>query len=487
MANKDEIIDIVEEKRNLFIDVSDRIWEFAENSFREFKSCQLLCNVLEKEGFTVHRNAAGIDTAFKAVYGSGSPVIGILGEYDALYNLSQGGKIATKEPIVENGNGHGCGHNALGAGSLAAAVAVKDYLKKHNMSGTICYFGCPAEEGGSGKTYMVREKVFDGVDAVFGWHPQSINTVLGSSMTANIEAYFRFYGVSSHAADCPHLGRSALDAVELMDIGVNYLREHVIQDARIHYAITNSGGSSPNVVQSYAEVLYLVRAPKVGQTKDIYERIKSIAGGAALMTGTRVKVIFDNALSNLIINSTLSKIMYEKMLEIGPVVPDEKDLKYAEAIRSTLTEEQKNYFPVSLDDKLKDKLRKKAIADFIIPYRESQNIIHASSDVSDVSWVVPTAQCFTACYAFGTPGHSWQVVAQVKAEFCHKSMLMAGKVMALSALELFEKPELIDKAKRELKERLHGEKYICPIPPNIKPSLNKKNRQSFNENYLVRR
>lgn len=475
MADKNEIISIIEEKRNLFIEVSDKIWEFAENSFKEFKSSNLLCSVLENEGFTVYKGVAGIDTAFKAVYGSGKPVIGILGEYDALYNLSQKEKIAQKQPLIENGNGHGCGHNALGAGSLAAAVAVKDYLKKHNMSGTVCYFGCPAEEGGSGKTYMVRDKVFEGVDAVFGWHPQSINAVLGSSMTANIETYFRFYGVSAHAADCPHLGRSALDAVELMDIGTNYLREHIISDARIHYAITNSGGLSPNVVQSYAEVLYLIRAPKMKQVKEIYERVINIAKGAALMTGTTYEIVFDNALSDLVINSTLNKIMYEKMLELGPVIPDEKDIEYAEKIRGTLTEEQKNYFPIVINQEFKDELKEKAIADFIIPYKESSHIIHASSDVSDVSWVVPTAQCLTACYALGTPGHSWQVVAQMKGEFSHKSMLMAGKIIALSALELFEKPELINKAKKELKERLHGEKYVCPIPPDIKPSLNRKN------------
>nr|WP_242851566.1 amidohydrolase [Clostridium sp. DMHC 10] len=288
------------------------MWEFAETRFQEYKSSELLCDVLQKEGFTITKAVANIDTAFVATFGSGKPKIGILGEFDALYNLSQKSDTDVKEAIIQNGNGHGCGHNALGAGALAAVVAVKDYMIKNNIKGTICYFGCPGEEGGSGKAYMAREKVFNDVDAAFTWHPADVTGVVEGSSLANIQAYVRFYGKSAHAAACPHLGRSALDAVELMNVGINYLREHVIEDARMHYALTNGGGLSPNVVQAFAEELLLVRAPKMSQTKEIYERVKNIAKGAALMTDTKVEIIFDKAASNVVVNDTLSKVMYEK-------------------------------------------------------------------------------------------------------------------------------------------------------------------------------
>lgn len=473
MTIKDKVASIIEEKRNIFIEVNDKLWEFAETRFHEYKSSKLLCSILEKEGFTVKKGIAGMETAFVASFGSGSPKIAILGEYDALFGLSQKSGIAEEQPIIEDGNGHGCGHNALGTGSLAAVVAIKDYMKENNIKGTVCYYGCPGEEGGSGKTYMVREKAFEGVDAAFTWHPESINSVFSQSSLANIQAYFKFHGISAHAGASPHLGRSALDAVELMNVGSNYLREHIIPEARVHYAVANTGGLSPNVVQSKAEVLYLIRAPKIEQVKDIYQRIINIAKGAALMTGTTCEVVFDRATSNLIMNDTLNQIIYKNMVEIGPATWSEEDIKFAEEIRKTLTESEKKYALRVLGRKFAGTHGKKPLVDFIKPYKLNEKPMSGSTDVSDVSWVVPTAQCLAACYALGSPMHSWQVVAQGKSELCHKGMLFAAKTMALSALELFEKPEIIEKAKKELKVRLEGKEYVCPIPPEVKPNLMK--------------
>ncbi|MGH4137733.1 amidohydrolase [Clostridium sp.] len=261
MSVSEKIVSVIENKRDLFIDVSDKIWDYAEIRFKEFKSSELLCSVLEDEGFKVTKGVGGIETAFIASFRQGTPIIAVLGEFDALSNLNQKSKIAKEEAVIKGANGHGCGHNALGSGSLAAVVAVKEYLKDSNIQGTIRYYGCPAEEGGSGKVYMAREKVFDDVDIALTWHPSSMTAVNNFTTLACIQSYFKFHRISSHAALSPHLGRSALDAVELMDIGVNYLREHIIPEARIHYAITNTGGISPNVVQANADVLHLTYIP----------------------------------------------------------------------------------------------------------------------------------------------------------------------------------------------------------------------------------
>lgn len=477
MKVNEKILSTVESKKDIFIEVSDKIWDYAEMRFEEYKSSELLCSVLEEEGFKVKKGIAGMDTAFIASFGEGSPVIGILGEYDALSSLSQKPNTAVKEALDEGGNGHGCGHHALGAGSLAAVVAVKEYLKENNLKGTIRYYGCPAEEGGSGKVYMVREKAFEDVDIALTWHPSVINAVNNFTTLANMQAYFKFHGVSSHAAISPHLGRSALDAVELMNVGVNYLREHIIPEARVHYAITNSGGISPNVVQSSADVVYLVRAPKLNQVREIYNRVLNIAKGAALMTETTLEVVFDKACSNIITNSTLEKLMHDKFMELEPVKITEEDVKFAKEIRNTLNDNDKKAHFKLIAGAYGEKgrsvvadLSNSDIADVILPYVKSSLSTIGSTDVGDISWIVPTAQIVTACYALGTPEHSWQKVSQGKSNLCHNGMLQAGKVLALTAVELYNNPELIEKAKLELKEKLAGEKYVCPIPPEVKPS-----------------
>ncbi|UED80286.1 M20 family metallopeptidase [Lysinibacillus sp. CD3-6] len=454
---------VIEEKRQKLISVSDQIWGYAETGFEEFQSAQLLCNTLEEEGFTVEKGVGNIDTAFIGSYGTGKPIIAVLGEFDALTGLSQVGGDIQYNPEVTNGNGHGCGHNLLGTGALAAAIAIRSYLKENNLEGTVRYYGCPGEEIGSGKTFMVREGLFDDVDFAVCWHPWSRNSVWSMSSLACYEVSFRFKGKSSHAASTPHLGRSALDAVELMNVGVNYLREHIIPEARVHYAVTNTGGVSPNVVQEKADVLYFIRAPRVAQAEEIYQRICDVARGAALMTGTQVEIDFASAASDILPNNTLEKVMHDNFVALGVPQYDEKEQQFAKDIRATLSEADKKE-----DIKANKELKGKDLAHVIDPFIPSNGILPGTSDVGDVSWVVPTVQCMVACEPIGTPLHTWQIVSTGKTSIAHKGMLHAGKVMAATAIEVLQNPEILEKAKLELIEQRNGEEYVCPIPPEVK-------------------
>ncbi|WP_141430878.1 M20 family metallopeptidase [Bacillus sp. 03113] len=458
----------IEKTKDKWTNISDYVWANPETRFEEFKSSSFLIEALEKEGFTVKKNAANIETAFIGEFGSGKPVIGFLGEYDALAGLSQKEGISFEEPIIKNGNGHGCGHNLLGTGALAAATALKEYVTAHDIPCTIRFYGCPGEEGGSGKTFMAREGVFDDVDVALTWHPGAISYAMGASSLANIQVYFQFKGKTSHAAASPHLGRSALDAVELMNIGVNYLREHIIDQARVHYAITNSGGISPNVVQGYAEVLYLVRAPHMTQVQEIFERVKKIAHGACLMTETEVEIVIDKACSNYIPNDVISEVMSDTIAEFGLPSYTEKELQFAGNIQSTLsTEDMRTAFRELTGSSIS---RNKPLADGVKPYIKGVGILPGSTDVGDVSWITPTAQChFTTC-AIGTPFHTWQVVAQGKTSYAHKGMLQVAKVLSMTALKLLQKPELIAEAKAELAQTIGEDGYICPIPADVYPS-----------------
>jgi len=453
---------IIEEKREKLIEVSNQIWQYAETGFEEFKSAELLCKALVDEGFEVDKGVAQIETAFMGTCGSGKPVIAFLGEFDALTGLSQSGGIALPNPQQIGGNGHGCGHNLLGTGSLAAAIALRDYMQEHNIKGTVRYYGCPGEEIGGGKTFMAREGVFDDVDIALTWHPGTTNNIMSVATLACYEVYFKFKGKSAHAAASPHLGRSALDAVELMNIGVNYLREHIIPEARVHYALTNTGGSSPNVVQAEAEVLYFVRAPRVSQTEDIYQRICDIARGAALMTGTEVDIDLASALSNVIPNTILEQVMYENFVKLGVPSYTDEELQFARAIRETLSLEEKK-----VDVQRNRELAGKDMADVIDPFKPDE-FMAGSTDVGDVSWLVPTAQCMTACEPLGTPLHTWQIVATGTTSLAHKGMLHAGKIMASTALDVLLQPALIEQAKAELIERRAGEVYTSPLPSDVK-------------------
>ena len=322
----------------LFEKLNAKIWDYAELKFEEYQSSEALIDMMKAHGFSVERGLAGMDTAFRATAGKGRPVIGLLAEYDALSGLSQ--KAGQLEPIPrkETENGHGCGHCLLGTAAAGAALMAKDYLIQTGREGTVVLIGCPAEEGGSGKAYLARAGVFDDLDAALTWHPAGGNAVLTGSLQANCQAYFRFHGVSSHAAGSPHLGRSALDAVELMDVGVNYMREHMEPTDRIHYAITDTGGSSPNVVQNHAEVLYLIRSTDNNKVKRLYERVKNIARGAALMTETNVEAVFDKACSNILSNSILEQLLYDCMKTIPLPSYTEEELAYAEQMKKTITD-----------------------------------------------------------------------------------------------------------------------------------------------------
>ncbi|MFC9601016.1 M20 family metallopeptidase [Peribacillus butanolivorans] len=463
MDYRNRLSEIIEEKREKLIQVSDKIWSYAETGFEEFKSAELLCQTLEEEGFSVEKGVGNIETAFIGSFGSGNPIIGFLGEFDALSGLSQAGGVPQFDPEKIGGNGHGCGHNLLGTGSLASALALRYYMEENKIEGTVRYYGCPGEEIGGGKTFMVREGLFDDVDFALCWHPGTRNNVMSMVSLACYEVYFKFKGKSAHAAASPHLGRSALDAVELMNIGVNYLREHIISDARVHYAITNTGGFSPNVVQADAEVLYFVRAPLVSQTEEVYQRVCDIAKGAALMTGTEVEIDFASALSNVIPNTTLEKIMYDNFVALGVPKHDEGEQQFARTIRESLSEADKKF-----EVQMNKELAGKALSDVIDSFIPANGSMTGSTDVGDVSWVVPTVQCMTVCEALGTPLHTWQIVATGTTSIAHKGMLHAGKVMAATAVEVLKRPEVLEKAKAELVELRDGEEYVSPLPAEVK-------------------
>lgn len=429
----------------------------AETAFTEFQSAACLCDVLRKEGFTVEENLAGIKTAFSGRFGSGKPVIGILGEFDALCGL---GQVAGATEKLSDGkpNGHGCGHHLLGTGSLGAAIAVKRYLEASGHAGTVIYFGCPGEEGGSGKAFMARDGVFDELDAAVTWHPSDLTEVRAITSLANVQVLYKFDGVAAHAAAEPHLGRSALETVELMNVGVNFLREHVVQDARMHYAITDAGGFSPNVVQPHAEVLYLLRAPESAQVKDIYERVNMIAEGAALMTQTKMSYDFIKGCSNTILNNAMQVRLYEVMKRIGPPEMTNEEITFARE----LTERSMTDYP--------DADPAHPIHNELCPYHDGDfRRANASTDVGDVSWICPTAQAHTAIFVRGTPGHSWQATTVGKSSFAHKMMLYAAKSMATLAVELIDDEALLAAAKAEHKKHVGPNGYRCPIPAGVKP------------------
>ena len=472
----DLISNLLEKYEAEVVALSDRIWEIPETRFQEYESAKLLSEFLEQKGFLVKTGVGNIETAFTATFGSGKPVIGVLGEFDALSGLSQRAASDVREPLVENGNGHGCGHNLLGTAGIAAVLAIKELIEQGKVKGTIKYFGCPGEEGGSGKTYMVRDGVFEGVDAALTWHPHSYTGVFSFSSLANYQVYFSFEGKAAHAANSPHLGRSALDAVELMNVGVNYLREHIISEAKVHYAVTNTGGASPNVVQSDAEVLYLIRAPQLADVESIYQRVVDIAKGAALMTGTKMSIRFDKACSNYIPNHTLNQIVDAKLHQYGLPTYTEEEKVYATKMSQTITPEEVEAAIIDAE-----KLSAYTVSeDFhvegepffqnIIPYVKNREVMQGSTDVGDVSWIIPTAQFFTTCFVAGTPLHTWQLVSQGKTSLAHKGMLYAGKVIAASAVELFEQPSLIEQAKEELKKQV-GDSYQNPLPKDLRPSV----------------
>lgn len=457
----------IDENTSYLIGVSDRLWDFPELGLQEFKSSALLIQELEKHGFDVESGVGGMPTAFVATYGEGKPVIGIMGEYDALSDLSQ--KPATKkEPLVEGAPGHGCSHNIHGISGMGAAIAVSKALEARGETGTVKFFGCPAEETLVGKVFMVRDDAFNGVDAVYSHHPGSMNSAwLGSSNALN-SVKFQFHGVASHAGGSPHRGRSALDAVELMNTGVNFMREHVVQEARIHYII-EAGGSAPNIVPAYASSWYFIRAPERSQVEHIYAWILKIAEGAALMTGTTYEYKFLTGGYNCLTLQSMADLVVKNMREIGSPTYTEDELNFAKEIQKTVS-------PDSVVESLKSSNREDwrdlrgVVVDRSIPEPWGRgDVSGGSTDVADVSWQAPTIEFSTATWVLGIPGHSWQIVALGKSGVAHKSLIFAAKTMASCVLDTMIQPSLLKKMWEELEEAKHGEKYVSPLPPNLKP------------------
>lgn len=470
----------VKKYEDLLKKVSTEIWDYAELKFDEYKSSEALSNILEKEGFTVRKGLAGMPTAFSASFGSGHPVIGLLAEYDALSGLSQKAFVAEPDPRPETTIGHGCGHHLLGTAAVGAALAVRDYLKDNKLSGTVVLIGCPAEEGGSGKAYLAREGEFSNLDVALTWHPATGYGVTTGSYQANCQAYFRFKGISSHAAGAPHLGRSALDAVELMDVGTNYMHEHIEPTDRIHYAITDTGGVSPNVVQNHAEVIYLVRSTDNDKVKKLYDRVCKIAQGAALMTETELEIVFDKACSNVISNSVLEDVIYESMKEVELPSYKEEELAFAKEIKKTLdegsiySESSISTLGVAAKKKYVKKFQETLLPNFIVEHIHSDAYMAGSTDVGDCSHAVPTAQFVASCYVPGTPGHSWQLVAQGKTPYAQKGMLYAADVLATACAHIIDDPSIAEKAKEEYVEVTEGKPFVSPIPPEVLPNMNAK-------------
>ncbi|MBQ4506721.1 MAG: amidohydrolase [Firmicutes bacterium] len=468
-----DIVQFIDDRKEKTWEISDHVWGYAESRFSEFKSSKEESEYMESLGFKVTRGIGGEDTAFVAEFGRGKPIIGILGEYDALSGLSQEADVAERKEIIPGGDGHGCGHNLLGMASIAATVGLKDYMEKNGVKGTIRFYGCPAEENAGGKAFLVREGCFDDVDICISWHPGTTNAVNRGSSLANFRIFYTFHGLSSHAAGAPHLGRSALDAVELMDVGVNYMREHMIDEARIHYAIINSGGTAPNVVQSEAQVLYAIRAPKVTDVVELAERVSNCARGAALMTGTTVDIRHVAAYSNLIPNDVIGDVLDKYLHEFIPMDLTEEDLAYAKKFTEVITPLDRaaleNQAKALVGKGWKEFLDANPVLNFVIDGRLLKG--GGSTDVGDVSWVVPTSQIGTSTLAAGTPGHAWQVVAQGKGPVAHKAMIAASKVMACAAYEFLTTPKLVEEATEEWKDRLGGETYPNPLPKEMKPEI----------------
>lgn len=471
MMNKQKLYDSVDENAEKITALSDAIWDFSELSMQEYKSAAYYCDLLEQEGFRVERKLCGIPTAFSGSFGSGKPRIGILGEFDALSGLSQCPGSTKRESLNPGGNGQGCGHNLLGAAAFGAALAVKKAIEAGLLHGTVVFYGCPGEEGCAGKTFMARDGMFRDLDAALTWHPGDTNEIKVGSSAACMQVEYSFTGVSAHAADNPHMGRSALDAVELMHVGIQFLREHMPPNSSIHYSITDAGSVSPNVVQPAATTVLMVRGETVRKAKALLERVNKIAQGAALMTETSVSMRQIDGTASILPNETLERVMYENMQQVPVPEYTAAEREFAEALHAT--------YPAAVPGLLSNSNRqvwayankmtdggKRAINDFIMPYVPYFAYAPGSTDVGDVSWLTPTAQITTATWTSAAPGHSWQNVSIGRTSIAHKGVLQAAKIIAGSAADLMEQPELLEKARAEFDEAA-AEGYDCPIGKEV--------------------
>ncbi|MGH9800624.1 MAG: amidohydrolase, partial [Blastocatellia bacterium] len=448
---RDDVLKKMDARADYFGDISRRIWEFAEVGYKENNSSTLLKAELRAAGFQIQENVAEIPTAFVATYGQGKPVIGILGEYDALPGLSQIAFTAEKRARVAGGPGHGCGHNLFGTASAFAAITLKDYLAEKKISGTIKFYGTPAEEGGAGKVFMARAGVFNDLDVALAWHPGDANSASLKSSLANVTAKFRFYGAASHAAAAPDKGRSALDAVLLMAHAVDMMREHVPQTTRLHYIITK-GGEAPNVVPDFAEIYMYARHPSMPVLDGIWSRVVKCAEAGALATETRMEMELVGSVYNELPNEPLAKAIDSNLRRVGGVKYTTEETAFAEKLRTTF----------SLDGALSlgSQEQVQGLED---------GVSSGSTDVSDVSWIVPTSEFRTATYVPGTPGHSWQAVACTGSNIGRKGLTVAAKTLTLTAIDLLNDPKLIEAAKADFNKRRAGYEYRSRIPANQKP------------------
>ncbi|MCR5826339.1 MAG: amidohydrolase [Oscillospiraceae bacterium] len=474
---KENALAYVARRESTVCEVADKIWDYAELSLQERKSAALYVSVLTREGFAVQRGLCGIPTAFSASYGEGRPVIGILAEYDALSGLAQKGGATRREPLIGADAGHGCGHNLLGAGAFAAALGVKHYLEETGASGTVVLYGCPGEEGGAAKAFMARDGLWRGLDAALTWHPEDCNEVVTGTCNSTIQVQYAFHGVAAHAAGAPELGRSALDAVELMNVGVQFLREHMPSRARIHYAITDAGGRSANVVQPEAKVLYMTRSNRVSEALALQARVDKIADGAALMTETGYERRFIDGTSDTVSNRVLEDLLYRNFAALGVPHYSEEELAFAAAVHATYegreaapgvgSQADADYAAAAQEQR---RSAAHAMNDFLLPHFTGTAFNPGSTDVGDVSWLTPTAQIHVAAWPNGCPGHSWQNVSCGATSIGHKAALHAGKVLCAAVIDLFAEPSLLAAARAEFTQRT-AEGYVCPIPPDAVPTV----------------
>ena len=451
----EKFLNIIDSNSEEICDISDKIWDFPETSFDEVHASSILKEALEKNGFNVTVGISEMPTAFTATFGDGEPRLGILAEYDGLSGMSQEACVATKSPIKNKDKNHACGHNLFAGGSFAAALAVKEYIKELGH-GSVTLFGCPAEEGGAGKVYMARDGLFSDIDVIVSWHPESMYMVRTRPALASSKVLYSFEGIASHAGATPDKGRSALDALELMNIGTNFLREHMPITARVHYAILDAGGSAPNMVQSHATALYMIRDVDSESLAALKQRVDRIAEGAALMTDTKVTSRVTASYANLITIPTLQAVANEAMNDIPLPVPTEEELEFGKLLQETM-------------QLSKEQLAEPPYAVKVLP--PAPPVMHGgSTDTADVSWNAPTVQMHIATWVKGTPGHSWQSEAQGKSTYAKKAMLYAGKAVAQTLMRLADNPELISKAKDEHRKKI-GNGYVCGLPEGAKPTL----------------
>lgn len=468
MKAKSEITTWLDQNEPHFTEMADEIWANPEIRFQEFKASKLQADFMEEAGFEITWDIGGLNTAFIAEWrtGQAGPVIGFAGEYDALPGLSQ--KVqGAPAPIQAGGHGHGCGHNLLGTGALAAAVAVKQWLQETGTPGTVRYYGCPAEEGGSGKAYMARAGAFDDLDAAFNFHPGHANYASKGSCLGVQSMKFRFHGRTSHAGAAPHMGRSALDAVELMNVGVNFLREHVEDKVRIHYVITDGGGTFPNIVPDKAEVYYYVRAHLPAQVQEVVRRVRNIAQGAAMMTETQLEEIVEHGTNCVLNNHALADLQYEAMQEIGPIPFTAEEKAFAAEINANNAPGNSDFVARSLG--LSTNEATESLLGGVYASLDEGKVHTASTDVGDLSWKAPVSMLHTACWPLNVAAHSWGVVASGGMSIGHKGMMYAAKVMARAALDLFDDPAQLQAVRAEFDAATSATPYIAPIPADKEP------------------